>query len=168
MILRNATIKYKGYDPNDLKPKSHKRICCSCNMCGRVRWIMKQDYRDLCITCWRLGSNNPFYGKKHSDETKKLQSIIKSGKNNPMYGKCEELNPAWQGGYDRKRPWVLPETRCIKLNSHFKDSEFHHITRSIGVYIPKDLHRHIWHSLKDGQNMGSMNMLALQYLVGEL
>lgn len=32
-------------------------------------------------------TNNPMYGKSHSDETKKKMSDIKIGENNPMYGK---------------------------------------------------------------------------------
>lgn len=31
-------------------------------------------------------TNNPMYGKKHSEESKRKQSEIKRGKNNPMYG----------------------------------------------------------------------------------
>ncbi len=32
-------------------------------------------------------TNNPMYGKTHSDEAKKKMSKVKTGKNNPMYGK---------------------------------------------------------------------------------
>lgn len=32
-------------------------------------------------------TKNPMFGKKHSDESIKLMSELKSGKNNPMYGK---------------------------------------------------------------------------------
>jgi hypothetical protein len=28
MILIDVTIKYKGYDPRDLKPQSHKKNLC--------------------------------------------------------------------------------------------------------------------------------------------
>ena len=68
MILREATILYKGYDPDDLTPKSHKRICVSCDKCGRVKWIPYQSYNkakysNLCFTCVqkkinRLSKNN--------------------------------------------------------------------------------------------------------------
>ena len=51
MILREATIKYAGYDPDDLKPKSNKRVCCSCDECGRVRWMSKANYSNLCKIC---------------------------------------------------------------------------------------------------------------------
>lgn len=61
MILRNATILYKGYDPDLLSAKSHKRICVSCDQCGRVRYVRKAWYRDLCLSCSTKGSNNPMY-----------------------------------------------------------------------------------------------------------
>jgi 5-methylcytosine-specific restriction endonuclease McrA len=51
MILREATIQYKGYDPANLKSKSNKRICCSCDICGKVRYVNYQFYRDLCFFC---------------------------------------------------------------------------------------------------------------------
>lgn len=31
MILKQATIKYTGYDPDELSHGSHKRICGSCD-----------------------------------------------------------------------------------------------------------------------------------------
>ena len=70
MILRNATIKYKGYDLDLLKPYSRKRVCKTCDECGRVRWLSKQAYRDLCISCnnklnpanlGKTGENHPAY-----------------------------------------------------------------------------------------------------------
>ena len=51
MIHREATIKYKGYDPNELSHGSSKRTCCICDHCGRVRWIRMDNYRDLCVKC---------------------------------------------------------------------------------------------------------------------
>lgn len=51
MIHREATIKYKRYDPDDLLPHSMKRVCMICEDCGRVRWGSKDSYRDLCLQC---------------------------------------------------------------------------------------------------------------------
>lgn len=39
------------------------------------------------ISASMIGEKNHFYGKKHSDETKKLQSSLKAGSNHPGYGK---------------------------------------------------------------------------------
>ncbi len=93
MILIEATIKYKGYDPNTLSKGSGKRICCSCDECGRVRWIGFKSYKNLCGKCAHAdmsGENNPFYGKCHTEENKKKHSECMkdryNGKNNPNYG----------------------------------------------------------------------------------
>ena len=234
MILREATIKYSGNDPDELKPKSRKRICISCDECGRVRWLPKQGYHNLCGSCAKKGKNNGFYGKKHSKETLKLQSDVKIGKycgknnpnyrnhklageNNPMYELTGELNPNYKGGkiilicefcgneykvnkskkdvskfcsYECHSQWrsinlrgensptwkggitirthVKHERDCIKLNERFNNSNFHHITESIGIYIPSELHKHIWHNFKSGQGMDEMNVLALQFISGGL
>ena len=100
MILRQATIKYKGYDPNELKPKSHKRICCTCDGCDRVRWIGFYQYKDLCAGCCKIGLKrseetckfisdnhadfkgelNPMFEKHHSNKSKKKISKMLEGK----------------------------------------------------------------------------------------
>ncbi len=51
MINREATIRWKGYDPTDLRPRSHKRIWANCDICNKGRWISMDGYRDLCQSC---------------------------------------------------------------------------------------------------------------------
>lgn len=82
MIHREATIKYKGYDPDDLKPQSTKRICCICDKCGRVRWISKFAYSNLCRKCVHKGENNGMFGKRHSKESREKMSNEMKGENN--------------------------------------------------------------------------------------
>jgi hypothetical protein len=106
------------------------------------------------------GEEVGFFGHHHTDATKKILSEKHIGIH------VGEKSPRWKGGFDRKRPYVLPEARCVKLNSRFLDSAFHHITKSIGIYIPVELHKHLYHSLQDGHGMGEMNMLALQFING--
>ena len=67
----------------------------------------------------------------------------------------------------RLRKHLLPVEKCLKLNDKFTDSNFHHISYNIGVYIPILLHQHISHSLKSGVGMAEMNILAFQYLMGD-
>lgn len=37
------------------------------------------DYRDLCLSCARIGENNSFFGKRHTEESKKIMSEAKLG-----------------------------------------------------------------------------------------
>lgn len=79
MINREATIRWKGYDPDDLSSGSGKRVWANCDECGKGRWMKMQDYNrnsGLCNRCARSGVNNGMFGKKHHSET--LAKIVKS------------------------------------------------------------------------------------------
>lgn len=93
-------------------------------------------------------------GKIVSNKTKILLSCIRQGI------KLEEFN----GFTDKSRPYVVPCKSCIQINDWFLGSHAHHITKSIVVFIPGDLHKHIKHNLRTGYNMGGMNMVALQFI----
>lgn len=209
MIHREATIKYKGYDPNDLKPKSNKRVCCVCDKCGRVKWHRFDSYRDLCISCRRKGIKftdehkrnirEVHIGMKASLESRKKQGESISGRKNHNYGKPRsdeakenirlgnigkivlneskiKISCSKQGiniedftvfiGRHSKRSHVLPEEQCLKINDRFFGSHAHHITKSIIIYIPLELHNHIKHNMKTGYNINKINMVALQYING--
>ena len=208
MILKNATILYKGYDPLELTKGSNKRVCVSCNECGRVRYVPMYAYRDLCVNCgnntknhcesissrakerFENKENHPLFGKRHSDESKQLMSDNSNnvGKLNPMFGHkhtdetkqrmknnhydCSgENNGRWNGGYQKRIKRANAKRREFKyipLNDPFPNSEGHHITKSLVIHIPKELHKHIRHNIHTGLNMKEINALALQYLYGEI
>jgi len=73
--------KIKNYWKNEYKKELHpnygKKL--SKETCEKKSKSMKK--KNLC------GENNPFFGKKHSGQTKKILSKKLSGKNNPMWGK---------------------------------------------------------------------------------
>jgi len=221
-INREATIRWKGYDPDDLKPQSNKRVWANCENCGNGRWVIMQQYRPLCLKCSNSGENNSNYGKKgkdssnyglkHSKETKKKMSEANKGKNNPMYGKLisedhkkiiSDVHKGkvisestrkkiglghkgkivsnetkillscirqgiklgeFNGFTDKSRPYVIPTNSCIQINDWFIGAQAHHITKSIVIFIPSELHKHLKHNLRTGYNMGEMNVLALQFI----
>lgn len=68
-----ATIRWKGYNPNDLSPRSNRRVWAVCNDCGKCRWVEYKHYSDLCRSCSHKG-------KKHSIESRKKMSEVKIGK----------------------------------------------------------------------------------------
>ena len=41
----------------------------------------------------RTGKNHPFFGKHHSEETKRKMSEAQKGESNPMYGRAGNKNP---------------------------------------------------------------------------
>lgn len=111
MILRNATIKYKGYDPLTLSKGSHKRVCISCDECGRVRWVeFKTKKFNICQSCAHIGikpsketllkKSESAKGRKHSNETK-----AKISKNHARL--TGENNSLWN-------PNITNEERLIK------------------------------------------------------
>ena len=231
MILIEATLRYRGYDPNTLLHGSGKKVCCSCDSCGKVRWLQFRAYHSLCSSCIqkdkkitnetrkkmsdaKRGYNHPMYGKHHSEESKKKISKSNKGKKlsdeerknigeghkgiictketkekiskankgkkrskdfcksisgdkNSMYGKCGKLAPNWKGGLPL-RDHVLNESQCIKLNKRFPNSEGHHIMSGVIIYLPKNLHKSIWHNMRNKQNMKEINKIAYNWLIGDL
>lgn len=93
-------------------------------------------------------------GKKASDETRHKMSAIHQG-----------IEPdEWKGFTDKNRPHVIPNKQCVQINKPFKGCEGHHLTKSLVIFIPKQLHKHIKHNLKSGWGMASINAIAIQYL----
>ena len=52
----------------------------------------------------------------------------------------------------------------VPLNKPFKGSEAHHICATFVIYIPKDMHRSIKHSVLRWKNMEEINKLAWEEL----
>ena len=192
MILREATIQYKGYDPDELSDKSQKYVCTACDKCGRIKYVrFNVANKWLCKSCVETGKKH----KPRTDEQKKNYSKSKMGDKNPQFGMTGELSinfgkhktleckiirscqeqginidefNGFIGRHPKNRSYALVEEKCIKMNEKFKGSHFHHITRSLGIYIPGKLHNHIRHNMRTGLNMGEINMLALQFINGGL
>ena len=182
MILREATIQYKDYDPEDLSKGSHKRICVSCDMCGRVKYSEFKSYSKLCASCSQIGEKNHRFGSLTTEETKQKMrngAAHLSGKNHHLYGKtqtlkhrinhsCSSLGINLKEWKDFKsRNHVKREHKCIKLNERFLNCEMHHVISGVVIYIPKCIHQSIKHNMRNGKNMNEINKLAYNYLRGE-
>lgn len=76
-----------------------------------------------------VGSKNPFYSKKHTDETKNKSSLIHKtmgyakGKNNFFYGKRGEHSQNWKGGTSTKRAilYASDEWKNLRLRVFTRD-----------------------------------------------
>ena len=87
--LNNTTIdKLQAYFKKF--PKSGKKIITICDGCEKERELKFNGYHDLCRSCVKKGKPAHNKGGTISDETKaKISKNMpdKSGKNNPFYGK---------------------------------------------------------------------------------
>jgi len=54
----------------------------------------------------------------------------------------------------------------IELNERFEGSEGHHLDKEHVLYIPKELHHTIWHSVITGKNMDEINDKAMEWAFG--
>ena len=52
----------------------------------------------------------------------------------------------------------------IPLNNYKSGYAFHHLDKTYGIYMPKEEHRSIWHSISKNINMDEINALAFNYL----
>jgi len=93
------------------------------------------------------------YYKEHSKEF-----IVKAkiwNDDNPI--KTKEISA--RHSYKRRRSLGFNP-----LNKYFEGAEGHHINKNNVIYIPKEIHRSIWHCLGTGLNMEEMNKLAINFL----
>lgn len=130
MINREATIRWKGYDPSTLKPNSNKKVWVICDKCGNGRWSRYDAYTNLCKTCAiPKGDNHYLFGKHLTKETKKKISIANvgqvawnkgvsnnqmTGKNNPMH-KPEVVAKTSGDNHWTRRIGISDETR-VKMS----------------------------------------------------
>ena len=76
----------------------------------------------------------------------------------------------WKGGYDAWRKRADKKHRgfgFIPINKNFIGAEGHHIDINFVIYIPKELHRSIAHSVITGKNMSEINEAAFAYTYSE-
>ena len=52
----------------------------------------------------------------------------------------------------------------VPLNKSFKNSDAHHLDRTYVIYIPKEIHRSIRHSVLRNINMDEINAIAFNYI----
>ena len=52
----------------------------------------------------------------------------------------------------------------IPLNDYHKGDEFHHIDKTYGIYIPKEVHKSVSHNVYTNKNMDEINAIAWNYI----
>ena len=73
-------------------------------------------------------------------------------------------NPKKMSEIIRRRASKRRQLGFNPWNKPFKGCESHHLTKEDVIYLPKELHRSIYHNIWTGQNMDIINTLAIQFL----
>ena len=128
----------------------------------------------------RVKRNKARHYQKHKERLKRLSKQHKQ--NNQEY--YDEYNKQYYFEHKeelfeyKKRYWQIDkgkETRkrhkakrkglgFITLNKYFDGCEGHHISKNLVIYMPKELHKSIWHCLWTGKNMDAINKLAIEFI----
>ena len=73
--------------------------------------------------------------------------------------------------HKRKMEYERRGLKYKPLNERFDGAECHHVDKETVIYLPKEMHKLIWHSLKRNINMEAINAIAfffiLQQNIGE-
>ena len=177
MIDENKTFKNFGYTSDTLSHGSNKKVLCVCDECGKERLIEYKGYRNLCKSCSRIGKHisektknkisKANTGKHHSEETKLKISKAHSGKNNLNFEKFGDKNSSWKGG--KKLSVAKSHTKRRELfgfiphNKPQKDFHGHHLDFNHVIFIPKELHTRMYHSVVKNINMNLINNLVCDW-----
>jgi hypothetical protein len=85
--LARRSMAYAAWQMTIIKNRPRYKV--SSRTYDYLKQTLSETYKGIC----RKGKDNPFYGKRHSVQTLRLQSQVKSGKNNPNYGVKQK--PEW-------------------------------------------------------------------------
>jgi len=153
----------KNYKPRickrckkEFKPANPNQIYCK--ECGIVvREEYNKEYRKGHLKETR--EYNKQYKAKHKKEIKEYRASHKEEAK--QYLRTPAGKKANKRHSSRHR-----QLGFIPLNDYFEGSESHHMNKEFVVYIPKEMHRSVWHCLKTRQGMAKINTLAFKYLLG--
>ena len=103
---------------------------------------------------------------KHSKETKTKMSIAAK----KVKHKNGKESSHWKGGHEAtsaRTEKVRRKFGFILLNDKFPGSAAHHLDKEFVVYIPKEMHESIWHSVIKDMHMEEINNVALDFVYGD-
>jgi hypothetical protein len=79
-----------------------------------------------------------------------------------------EKSPNWKGGKKEvhKRANFKREHNFgfVPLNEYFEGADAHHLDKVYVIYMDKEVHRSIKHSVLKNQNMNEINAIAFNYI----
>ena len=104
-----------------------------------------------------------------SQETRKKISLKLKGRVFSKEVRANMGNAHWKGGPAVSRKKNKARRRALgfdPINEPFLGSEGHHIDKQHVIFIPKELHRSVWHSLDKPETMEQINTKVICWLLG--
>jgi hypothetical protein len=175
--------------------KSHNGYIGTCKSCSRKKWSKKQLDQillkwgfKLCRVCGVIKPLREF--SKHSARSTgasydclECESIRHQSYYIDNKEKILDYNKNWRAENPDKYKIIQAKSDLKKharrkswgvnpLNEYFDGAEFHHLhlfgDTSIGIWIPKELHKSIPHSSTTWHGMEEINDKAIKFLNGEI
>ena len=161
-VCRVCNIELNEYNWHKYKMLAHNYICKSCTSDYNTKYHIKNKQKESDRCCK--------YYKKHA-EKRRLES--KEWKLNHPIEYNEYMKKYLRSYFQteigkihkHKMDYERRDLGYYELNSYFKGSHAHHINTTDVIYIPINLHKSIWHSLKKNMNMDSINTIAYFFIL---
>lgn len=139
------------------------------------RKLKKSEYRKAYMKeynkAYRImhGEQKKKYDKEwkleHSEHIKATSKIYYSEHSDQINAKIKVYQQTQKGKeIKRKTKAIRKQFGFIPLNDWFAGSEGHHIDKERVIYIPKELHQGIGHSVSQNRNMEEINKIAFGYI----
>lgn len=158
--VKEATAKWRTENPDKVKAQQAKYRAENPEVISKWR-AENPEYN----TKYYIENAEKIKARKAKHYTDNPEVIAKWRAENPEYfTKWRAANPDKAKAKDVKH---TAKRRClgyITLNKFFEGSEGHHIGRDYVIFIPKELHRSVYHNFFKGTNMKEINASALDYL----
>jgi hypothetical protein len=152
-----------------------------CQRCGKEipLTVNNRKYCKECANIMHKEQNKQWYKEHPSTEGYKLRFCKRCGKefkptsSNQKY--CLGCRLIMSKKWHQENPdkWRITGARhaskrrqldFVPLNEWFKDADAHHLDFNYIIYIPKEIHRSIYHSVLKDINMDIINAVAFNYL----
>ena len=112
------------------------------------------------------------YDKQYYKEHRNERSAYKKQYREQNKDKFKQQIRAWRENHIEQYREIMRKVKTkrerslgfVPLNKPFEGSEAHHICPTFVIYIPKDMHRSIYHNVWTGKNMEEINKLAWEEL----
>ena len=145
---------------------------------NKVSKTLKRKYADGSLIHPLLGKKRPDLTKRNLENNpakdpiaRKKISESRIGEDNPNYGKRGVLSPIWKGGPSLSYIRHSSKRRTLGynvINEHFDGAEGHHIDKEHVIYIPKKMHRSVYHNLERPETMESINTKVFCWILGKV